>query len=119
MRYHYKKPTICEPLYGDRYYCDHEVYTYSTLFKINNIGLSVIQQRYDNVNKTTWWGEIDQWLRNDIYLNPLFKQYFDSRAGICINGVYPTVTIRQIMWALKMKPLKKEKCETVFDRRDV
>ena len=33
------------------------------------------------------------------------------------NDLYPTVTIRQIMSALKMKPLKKERWETVFDRR--
>jgi len=31
----------------------------------------------------------------------------------------PTVTVRQIMWALKMKPIKKEKWETCFDRRDI
>lgn len=31
----------------------------------------------------------------------------------------PTVTIRQIMWALKMKPIKRERWETVFDRRDI
>nr|DAP49012.1 MAG TPA: hypothetical protein [Caudoviricetes sp.] len=36
-----------------------------------------------------------------------------------LQGLYPTVTVRQIMWALKMKPIQKERWETVFDRRDI
>lgn len=28
---------------------------------------------------------------------------------------FPTVTVRQLMWALRMKPLKKERWETSFD----
>ena len=35
------------------------------------------------------------------------------------DGLYPTVTIRQIMWALKIKPIPKERWETVFDRSDI
>ena len=62
-------------------------------------------------------GEIDEWLGNDIYLHPNFKKYFDERAGLCVDGLYPTVTVRQIMWALKMKPISRERWETCFDRR--
>ena len=29
-----------------------------------------------------------------------FKEYFNARAGACKDGLYPTVTVRQIMWAL-------------------
>ena len=47
------------------------------------------------------------------------KAYFDQKAGKCTDWLYPTVTIRQIMWALKMKPLKKERWETVFDHGDI
>jgi hypothetical protein len=36
-----------------------------------------------------------------------------------MDGLYPTVTVRQIMWSLKMKPIPKEKWETVFDRREI
>ena len=36
-----------------------------------------------------------------------------------LMGLYPTVTIRQIMWALKIKPLKRERWETCFDRREI
>ena len=35
------------------------------------------------------------------------------------NGFYPTVTVRQLMWAIRMKPMKKERWETVFDRKEV
>lgn len=31
------------------------------------------------------------------------------------HGYFPTVTVRQLMWALRMKPLKKERWETSFD----
>lgn len=47
------------------------------------------------------------------------KGYFDSRAGKCTDGLYPTVTIRQIMWALKMKPIQRQRWETCFDRREI
>lgn len=47
------------------------------------------------------------------------KTFFDDRSGEGMDSLYPTVTIRQIMWALKMKPLKKEKWETCFDRHNI
>ena len=119
MRYHYKKPSVYLSKYGDTHVCDHIVYDNSTLFKIGNKGLSIIQQRYDRKTKTTWWGEIDPWLTDDVYLNPGFKKYFEERSGECTDGIYPTVTIRQIMWALKMKPLAKQEWETCFDRKNI
>lgn len=119
MRYHYKKPKVCLSMYGETYICEHPVYNRCTLFKINSKGIAVIQQRFDAASKTTWWGELDSWLTDDIYLHPRFKEYFNKRSGECINGLYPTVTIRQLMWALKMKPLPRERWETVFDRKNV
>ena len=119
MRYHYDKPSIYFSMYGDTYNCEHPVYDKCTLFKIGTTGLSVIQQRFDDNTKKTWWGELDPWLTDDIFLHPKFKEYFDERAGECVNGLYPTVTIRQLMWALKMKPLKKQRWETCFDRRNI
>ena len=119
MRYHYVKPDFYASMYGKLYICNHPVYTRCTLFKIENKGLAVIQQRFDPVNKSTWWTEVDPWLTDDLYLNSRFKQFFDSRAKEVENGLYPTVTIRQIMWALKMKPIKRERWETVFDKRDI
>lgn len=119
MRYHYEKPTLYLSMYGKLHICDHPVYDRCTLFQIDNKGLAVIQQRYDKSTKTTWWGELDPWLTDDIYLHPRFKPYFDERAGDCKDGLYPTVTVRQLMWALKMKPLPRQRWETCFDRREV
>lgn len=117
MRYHYEKPTIYYSIYGDTYSCNHPVYDKCTLFQMDSKGLAVIQQRFDEGDKKTWWGEIDPWLTDALYLHPGFKAFFDERSGECTDGLYPTVTIRQIMWALKIKPIPRERWETCFDRR--
>lgn len=116
MRYYYEKPTLYLSMYGERYLCEHPIYNSCTLFKIGEKGLAVIQQRFDADTKSTWWSEVDPWITDALYLHPGFREYFDKCAGICTDGLYPTVTVRQIMWALKMKPLQKKKWETVFDR---
>lgn len=119
MRYHYEKPTIYSSMYGKLYICNHPVYDRCTLFQIGDKGLAVIQQRFDPKDKSTRWGEVDPWLTDTLYLHSKFKRYFDERAGLCTDGLYPTVTIRQMMWALKMKPIKRERWETVFDKKDI
>lgn len=119
MRYHYEKPTIYLSMYGERYICEHPVYDCCTLFRIGDKGLAVIQQRFDAKTKSTWWGEIDPWITDDLYVHPKFRDYFKERAKDSKNGLYPTVTVRQIMWALKMKPIPRERWETVFDRREI
>lgn len=58
--------------------------------------------------KVLFWTEINLWLVYALYLNDNFKAFFDDRAGPGTYGLYPTVTIRQLMCGLKMKPLKKE-----------
>ena len=117
MRYHHEKPDIYTSMYGVTHACNHPVYDKCTLYLIGNKGLGVIQQRFDPIRKTTTWGAIDPWLTDSLYLHPKFKAFFDERAGDCLYGLYPTVTIRQIMWGLKMKPLPRERWETCFDRR--
>ena len=117
MRYHYEKPRFYSTMYGETYICDHPVYNRCTLYKMGKIGLAVIQQRVEN--KRTYWTELDPWLVDSLYLNSGFWDYFNKRAKESSEGLYPTVTIRQIMWALKMKPLPKQRWETVFDRRDI
>lgn len=119
MRYHYKKPDIYSTLYGTTYTCDHPVYDACTLFQISGKGLAIIQQRFDEHTKCTYWGEIDPWLTDVLYLHPKFKEFFDNRSGECTDGLYPTVTIRQIMWALKLKPMPRERWETCFDRQTI
>lgn len=117
MRYHYEKPNNYVSKYGETYICDHPVYDRCTLFRIGNKGLAVIQQRVNKHDKMTYWDIIDPWLTDELYLHRSFKKFFDERAGQCTDGLYPTVTIRQIMWALKLKPIPKERWETCFDRK--
>ena len=117
MRYHHDVPKEWTNYYGSVYRCNHPVYRVSTLYFEHGKGLCVIQQRFNEKSKTTYWGPIDPWLADKIYLHEGFKEYFDHHAKRRNqNGEYPTVTVRQIMWALRMKPLKKERWETVFDR---
>ena len=94
MRYYYEKPDLYTSMYGELYICEHPLYDTCTLYKMNNKGLAVIQQRFDVTNKTTKWTEIDPWLTDILYLHPKFKEFFDERAKKSECGLYPTVTIR-------------------------
>ena len=104
-------------LYSTTYKCAHPIYSTCTLFKINDKGLAVVQQRYCQKTKTTYWNSIDPWLVDDLYLHKNCDMFCNERAGECTDGVYPTVTIMQIMWGLRMKPLSRERWETCFDRK--
>lgn len=120
MRYHFSEPKAYANQYGETYICNHPVYNRCTLFRIGARGLAVIQERYEETSKKTYWEQIDPWLTDVIYLHPGFYAFFDIRSGRADKyGLYPTVTVRQLMWALKMKPLKKERWETVFDRKEI
>lgn len=116
MRYHYELPKYYTHITGISYKCDHPVYSSCTLYLIGGKGLAVIQQRYDPATKATSWGEIDPWLIDEIYVHKNFLKYFNKVAGKPVNGLYPTVSVRKLMWAIRMKPLQKEIWETVFDR---
>lgn len=119
MRYHYEKPDIYSSKYGRVHFCDHPIYRSCTLYLIGKKGLAVIQQRHYEKEKYTYWTNIDPYLVDDLYLQPGFKEFFDSRAKEPTNGLYPTVTVRQLMWALRMKPLPRERWETYFDRKEI
>lgn len=119
MRYHFEKPAIFTSMYGVTYVCNHPVYNKCTLFEENGRGLAVIQQRFNPKTKATWWDKIDPWLTDPLYLHPKFQEFFEERSGEGRDGLYPTVSIRQIMWALKMKPIPRERWETCFDRKDI
>lgn len=119
MRYHYEKPDLYVSRYGQIHICNHPVYSKCTLFEMNGKGLAVIQQRFSSRRKMTWWGDIDPWLTDAIYMNPGFQKLFEVRAKPGTDGLFPTMTVRQLMWALKMKPIPKHQWETVFDRREI
>lgn len=108
MKYYYEKPENWVGA-GIVYSCNHQLYNQCTLFRIGEKGIAVIQEHFHPIKKTRWWGPIEPWIAGDIYLNEGFEMYFiDHAKKADSNGLYPTVTVRQIMWALRMKPLKKE-----------
>ena len=108
MRYFTEKPK--DPIRNRKYNyeCNHPLYSTCTLFKIEDKGLAVVQQRFNAKLKVFWYGPIDTWLADKIFWDDGFELYFFKHAENCKDGLYPTVTVRQLMWALKMKPLKKE-----------
>lgn len=110
---------LCKQVYGETYKCDHPVYSKCTLFRDGDRGLAVIQQRYDKRLKYTWWTKIEPWIANALYLDAGFRKLIKERAKEPEDELYPTITVRQAMWAIRMKPLKKERWETVFDRKDI
>ena len=71
----------------------------------------------DADTKSTYWTEIDQLLNDILYLSTGFMEFFNSYAAEGSEGFYPTVTIRQVMWRLRLKLLKRERWETVVDRK--
>ena len=81
MRYFHERPAFYLTHYGETYECDHPAYSQCTLYRIRDKGLAVIQQRFDPDTKRTWWGPIDPWLTDALYLAERFKPYFDERAG--------------------------------------
>lgn len=117
MRYFTNKPEFSTHMYGETYVCNHPLYDRCTLYKVGSRGVCVVQQRFNESTKSTYWTEIDPWLNDIIYLKAGFKDFFDSHSEEERNGLYPTVTVRQLMWRLRMKPLKRERWETVIDRK--
>ena len=114
MRYYYSSQRTSNH-YAMTYLCDHPVYDRCTLYVIKGIGLAVIQQRFDRRTKRTWWDAVDPGLADDLYLHKDFYKTFLMWAKKPTSRLYPTV--RQLMWALRMKPLPKESWETAFDHK--
>lgn len=120
MRYHTDRPeTYSPPKHGRSYRCEHPVYSRGTLYLRDGKGLVVIQQRYDPTSKHTWWNGIDPWLIDEIHNSEEFEPFFTEHADAPSDGIFPTFTVRQVMWALRLKPLKKQPWETVFDHKPI
>lgn len=94
MRYHYTKPAIYASMYGQLYICDHPVYSKCTLFKMDNKGLAVIQQRFDSdgIIYNFISHIVDYGYNNDIYRR-IWRCDFSGRIRRCnfmrvINNTY-------------------------------
>lgn len=109
MRYFYTKSEPEEPKYGKPISLDHPVYKFGTLYEIEGRGLIVTQLRFDS--GYAFWGQLDPGLANDIFTNHKFLPFFSEKATI---KPYPIVQVRSVMWALRMKPLRREEWEGYF-----
>lgn len=116
MKYHYEPPDIVVSVYGKVVRLDwHPIYKYGTLYLQDGKGLVVTQQNFMSASpndKFCYWASVDPALANDIYLNPRFPAFFREHATE--GPEYPIFQVRKIMWALRMKPLKKEEWEEYF-----
>ena len=108
MRYHYKQE-YGPAKHGQIYRCDHPLYSVCTLYERDGRGLAVVQTAFDDVKKSLYFTRISTSLADDIYRNQHFEEYFLCHAREPVNGLYPTVNVRSIMWALRMWPLDKDK----------
>ena len=115
MKYHYQKPDITIPVYGELVTLhDHPVYKYGTLFFENGKGIIIVQQNFiKSDDKYCYWGSVDSAIANDIYLSPRFPEFFKTHAT---KSDYPIFQLRKLMWALRMKPLPREPWEDYFGR---
>ena len=105
MKYYYKPSADTDSGAGEIYICDHPLFNRATLFK----------QHYNKKTKARLWGPVVPWLAYDIYANANFDRFFEENASEADeNGLYPIFPIRKVMWALRIKPLQREKWETGF-----
>ena len=112
MRYHYERSNNSLENKAELYSCDHPLYNKCTLFKTGDKGLAVVQKRYNDTHKWTWWGPIDSCIAADISIHPDFKEFLEKKATPPDeNQLYPTMGVRRLMWALRMKPLQREPWE--------
>lgn len=117
MRYHYEKPDLAVPVYGEVIeLTEHPFYKFGTLYLKDNRGIVVVQQHFsrhsEELNtKYCYWGAVDPDIANDIYLSPYFHKFFMTFAK---EKDYPIFQLRKIMWSLRMKPLKRDAWEDYF-----
>ena len=108
MRYYTTKPRGALTTRKYLYECDHPLYSQCTLVRHGELGLAIVQKRYNRKLKIFWYGPIYSWLADEVQKQEGFAPYFAKNSAKCTDGLYPTVEIRRLMWALKMKPLRKD-----------
>lgn len=111
MMYFYEKPDDWERGSALVVKSNHPLYNKCTLYMSDDIFrfVAIVQQRFNPVMKTTWWGPVDPWLADDITHQRGWCDWLEEHAlEADKDGLYPTYTIRKVMWALRMKPLRRE-----------
>lgn len=109
MKYFYERPHNYIAMFGEVVSVSHPLFTNATLYFSKGKGVLVVVQEFDYESKAITWSSLPPYLANDIYLNEHFPGFFRANAT---SGDYPIFTARQLMWALRMKPLHRETWET-------
>ena len=118
MKYHYERPEFWMGLSYEVYHCNHPMYNTGTIFTDEERlkGLVIVQKRFNKNLKIFWWGPIDPWLSDDLVMCADWNDWFNEHAEEKNkDGLYPTYSIRKVMWAMRLKPLKKEEYEQWLD----
>lgn len=112
MKYYYESSDNAQVGAGEIYICDHPLFNQGTLFRSGDKGLIIVQEHYNKKTKARWWGPVEPRLSYDIYIHSNFGPFFEKSASERDeNGFYPVFSVRKAMWALRMKPLRKEPWE--------
>lgn len=107
MRYYFEDYSDGKVEHAEVYKCNHEIYSKCTLYKFNGKGLAVIQEYFNPDLKVFYYGPIDPRLIEPIFSQKRFHEKFAEYAKEPVDGIYPTICVRQLMWELRMKPLKR------------
>ena len=112
MRYHYTPGN--NPPAGEVYHLGYSYCDRCTLYRKGDRVLAVVQRRFNPELKCVWLGPLDPQLAADIYAAEGFQNYFDKNSREENSEKYPLTEVRSVMWALRMKPLKKEDWEEIW-----
>ena len=114
MRYFYEKPKdATEHSLYFKHTNGNPLYSSCRLYMISDEeGLAIVQKRFNPKLKVFFYNAPDAWIMDEILKNPGFTDYVFEHAGESTDNIFPTVTVRQVMYALKMKPLRKEQWES-------
>lgn len=110
MKYYYKKPDKWSVTTAVNAYDCPYARSY-TLYSLGDRKVGVVQQRFNPKNKSYIWTSIDPWLIDEIGKNCRYELIFDKFDG-------KIVTVRTIMWTLRMKPLRRKDWEDQFARKE-
>lgn len=96
--------------------CDHPLYNSCCLYLLpDGRGLAVVEKRWNSRLKASYWAAVRADIADAIYEQPGFQQYLEKVAKQPTkSGLYFTVPVRRVMWALRMPPIPKEDWEKDF-----
>ena len=116
MKYFYEEKRDDRKLSGIIYIHRAGSFLFSdgTLFLKDGKGLIVVRKYFDKVRKICYYGPISRGLANDIFTHERFCEVFADYAHKRGKDGYPFIDVRKFMWALRMKPLKKDIFEFFF-----